>query len=109
MDDREKLIKLLKSNQEILNAAGVSATATLRLADHLLANGVAVRVQNEPLTNADRIRSMSDEELAKFINDSIACDHCIHDGHCNEFDNYQKCLEGVLKRLRQPVEGDLGR
>ena len=60
--------------------------------------------EDKPMTNADRIRFMSDEELAKFINDSIACDHCIHDGHCNEFDNYQKCLEGVLKRLRQPVE-----
>jgi hypothetical protein len=24
-------------------------------------------IQNEPMTNADRIRAMSDEELAKFI------------------------------------------
>lgn len=61
-------------------------------------------VDDKPMTNADRVRSMSDEELAKFINDSIACDHCIHDGHCNEFDNYQKCLEGVLNWLRLPVE-----
>ena len=61
------------------------------------------------ITNADRIRFMSDEELSKFINDSIACEHCIYDGRCDEFDNYQKCMEGVLKWLRQPVEGDLGR
>lgn len=61
-------------------------------------------VDDKPMTNADRIRSMSDEELSEFINDSIACDHCIHDSHCNEFDNYQKCLEGVLNWLRLPVE-----
>lgn len=43
MTDREKLIKLLKSNQDVLNAAGTSATATLRLADHLIANGVTMQ------------------------------------------------------------------
>ena len=40
MTDREKLIALLKSNMDVLQAAGISATATLRLADHLIANGV---------------------------------------------------------------------
>lgn len=43
MTDREKLIALLKSNQSVLQAAGTSATATLRLADHLIANGVTVQ------------------------------------------------------------------
>ena len=39
---REKLIELLRSNMNVLKAAGTSATATLRLADNLIANGVIV-------------------------------------------------------------------
>lgn len=46
-DTRRKLIELLRSEPEILAAAGVSATATLRLADHLIACGVTV---GKPLT-----------------------------------------------------------
>lgn len=42
-DTRKKLIELLKSNQNVLQAAGTSATATLRLADHLISNGVTVQ------------------------------------------------------------------
>ena len=42
MTVRNRLIELLKSNQSVLQAAGTSATATLRLADHLIANGVTV-------------------------------------------------------------------
>ena len=40
---REKLIELLKSNHNVLQAAGTSATATLRLADHLISHGVTVQ------------------------------------------------------------------
>jgi hypothetical protein len=53
---REKLIALLKSNQVVLQAAGTSATATLRLADHLIANSVTVQkwipvTERLPLSN----------------------------------------------------------
>lgn len=44
-DIRRKLIELLKSNQDVLQAAGISATATLRLADHLIQNGVTIPVR----------------------------------------------------------------
>ena len=43
MDTREKLIELLKSNMNVLKAAGTSATATLRLADNLIENGVTIQ------------------------------------------------------------------
>ena len=39
---RKKLIELLKSDMNVLKAAGTSATATLRLADNLIANGVTL-------------------------------------------------------------------
>lgn len=48
--------------------------------------------QFKPLTNADRIRSMSDGELAQFLMDSFACslncpayDICDAEGACVEF------------------------
>ena len=43
MSDSEKLIALLKSNQNILRNAGISATGTLRLVDCLVSSDV-VRV-----------------------------------------------------------------
>ena len=39
---RKKLIELLRSDMNVLKAAGTSATATLRLADNLIANGTIV-------------------------------------------------------------------
>lgn len=60
-------------------------------------------------TNADHIRSMSDEELAKFlIHDSenhvyLCCDCCTcgKPGMCTED---TVCTLGVLDWLRQPAE-----
>lgn len=65
-----------------------------------------------PQTNGDRIRSMSDEELAEFVcRNSIntMCD-IICGGWCNAVANLKKsademCKEIVIKWLQQPVEG----
>lgn len=70
MTDREKLIELIGQVQYL---GGLE----LALADHLIANGVTFATDNNVgdkmtptdkdtnvLTNADRIRAMSDEELA---------------------------------------------
>ena len=56
------------------------------------------------LTNADRIRSMSDEELSEFINALTVCDCCSYDGICAEYNNIPKCRKGVLEWLQKPVE-----
>ena len=57
-------------------------------------------------TNADRIRAMSDEELAKAIASKA------YTGACNDFDisydgncchNCEKC-DAIIKWLQQPVE-----
>ena len=60
-----------------------------------------------PMTNADRIRAMTDEELAKFIPDwsytnACKCDQEIYVDCNNECD---KC---VLEWLKQPAEADHG-
>jgi hypothetical protein len=69
--------------------------------------------ENKPLTNADRIRSMSDEELAEYIfglgNGPENCDgHCAYQDDCNaEGFNYntciKACIKGVTDWLKQPV------
>ena len=59
----------------------------------------------EPLTNADRIRAMSDEELAEFL--AIPCQCAVEP----ERDGYRECgndlcLKYLLDWLRQPAEED---
>ena len=56
----------------------------------------------KPPTNADRIRSMTDEELAKFIHEPF-CDNRTHEectiSYCVD------CDQCSLDWLRQPAEG----
>ena len=64
----------------------------------------------EPLTNADRIRAMSDEELMRFLFNEVSnntiCSFCVPtmrtkckcDGHCKN---------GILEWLKQPAEVSL--
>ena len=71
--------------------------------------GIVVECANympkkKPQTNADRIRAMSDEELAEFI--TVAkerCDYCqlaYTEGACTE----TLCEDAMLKWLKQPVK-----
>ena len=63
MDVREKLVELL----DIIIQPGQKTLGDI--ADHLIANGVTVQEckLGAKKTNADRIRSMSDEELAEML------------------------------------------
>ena len=63
--------------------------------------------QQKPQTNADRIRSMTDEELAEFIGDNIDCCICkkeyFHTAVCpgsvtNEMNNCYATWLGWLKQ-----------
>lgn len=53
-------------------------------------------------TNADRIRNMSDEELAEWINDKNACNQCIYkqESECGK----GLCTENILKWLQSEAE-----
>lgn len=62
--------------------------------------------QYEAQSNADRIRSMSDEELAKMLTvgkGAFACFECREtgDGECS-----MKCDERCLDWLQQPAKGE---
>lgn len=67
-------------------------------------NGVSCKVTKKPIaTNADKIRAMSDEELAKYL--SNPCD-CAVDP---ERDGYRECgndlcVKYLLEWLQQPAE-----
>ena len=58
------------------------------------------------MTNADRIRSMSDDELAVFLSSDLKepCDYCqlaVFEGACTE----TLCDDAMMNWLRQPEEG----
>ena len=69
--------------------------------------------KNEPLTNAQKIRAMSDEEIAEYVcRNSIntLCD-IICGGECNAISTLKRsgdwaCKEIVMKWLQQPAEED---
>ena len=56
--------------------------------------------RTEPITNADRIRSMSDEELAKFVDGKLVCPPA---RECSQVCG--DCAACWLQWLQQPVEG----
>lgn len=57
-------------------------------------------VQKRIITNADRIRAMSDEELAAFMSPFAGCKRC--PVGCNRYEN--NCVDIWLDWLRQDVE-----
>ena len=66
-------------------------------------------------TNADRIRAMSDEELAEFLThiNPTNCQDCAfsHGWRCqpdrDDYSDFEKCEEGRKRWLQQPAE-DIG-
>ena len=66
------------------------------------------------LTNADRIRAMSDEELAEFlthINPTNCQDCAFSHGWCcqpdrDDYSDFKKCEEGRKRWLQQPPKGE---
>ena len=67
----------------------------------------------EIITNADRIRAMSDEELAELLCTADWCELCVQvkqDGTCHamELDGplNRYCVTAGLHCLRQPAEGE---
>lgn len=70
--------------------------------------------EDKPKTNADRIRAMSNEELAEFLTDinPTNCQDCAfsHGRRCqpdrDDYSDFEKCEEGRKRWLKQPAEGE---
>ena len=66
----------------------------------------------KPRTNADRIRSMTDEELAEFLAIQPNCLDCefshgwLCDPDRNDYSDTEKCVEGKKRWLKQPCKED---
>ena len=57
------------------------------------------------MTNADRIRSMSDEDLAEQLGlMTTICEFCAKQKNCEDAQDYNCCMEGIFKWLQQPVK-----
>ena len=69
-------------------------------------------VDGKHATNADRVRSMSDEELAEFLThiNPTNCQECAfsHGWSCqpdrDDYSDFEKCEEGRKRWLQQPAE-----
>ena len=58
-------------------------------------------------TNADRIRSMSDEELSAWIASmTTVCECCAEINECESPKCFNKCLDGVEDWREQPPKGE---
>ena len=55
-----------------------------------------------PMSNADRIRAMSDEELCKFLGEYKFCDIC--EEGCDSCTYNEDCNKRLLEWLQQPAE-----
>lgn len=62
-----------------------------------------VRDNFTPRTNADRIREMNDEELAKFLHLLNECECCLIE-MCNEETCYNGCEKGILQWLKSEAK-----
>ena len=103
---RENLMRLLcTANSKATEAeAFENATYAEQLgiqADHLIANGVTFAKDTDVLTNADRIRAMSDEELADWLQ-RLDCMECPAALNC--LNMHKTCNRLLLEWLKQPVE-----
>jgi len=62
-------------------------------------------------TNADRIRAMTDEELAEYLYDrGNGCEYCYgicaYQHECNDFHSQEFCIEQIVKWLNQDYKGE---
>ena len=74
------------------------------------AMSVLENIKQKPMTNADRIRAMSDEELAQALYNGLDAEYCTNDPVCADlFDSddgipEEKCIACALRWLRQPLK-----
>ena len=58
--------------------------------------------KKDPVTNAERIRAMSDEELCKFLGEYKFCDIC--EEGCDSCTYNGDCDKRLLEWLKQPAD-----
>ena len=59
--------------------------------------------KQKPLTHADRIRAMTDEELAEFMANNVGCDDCRFFATCRSAPQDRACADKWLEWLKREV------
>lgn len=72
----------------------------------ILSNMPCERMESRPKTNADRIRSMTDEELADYLAPTFSCYGCPARNYCEKDEAGTDCNALVNGWLKQPYGGD---
>ena len=123
MTDREKLIAMMDAAREYAdfecdkrdgcsccpNDSRNEFCLTPYMVDHLISNGVTFATDNNVggKTNADRIRAMSDEELAGELI-AYRDDWDDYETHVGCFDEWEDALKAEVDWLKQPVKDGEG-
>ena len=117
MTDREKLIELLDHKVDD------DWYTSEEIADHLLANGVRLetkeatsdktsdKTSDDPMTNGDKIRAMSDKELARWLAKTQIANVCealtiAHIPFEQPINMQEETEKECLEWLEQPVEDE---
>lgn len=116
MDVREKLVELLRNSPHLDTVKGYKGNDCTfeQGADWLIAHGVTVQEwisvkdhtpTEASMNNADKIRSMSNEELAAWISGmSTICECCAELNECGSPRGFNRCSHGVEDWLKHPAE-----
>lgn len=66
---------------------------------------MATEMNTKAMKNGDRIRAMTDEELAGFVGTYITCDSCWLRDDCSNYGDIT-CYDNILDWLRSPAESE---
>jgi hypothetical protein len=109
MFDKEKILRLCDEIENALSDAWNSGAIEYELAGHIVsfAKKIAAEITAPPKSNADRIRQMTDEELAEWLlgEANYSCNICIRQNEKSSCYDYS-CEECVAKWLKQEVSED---
>lgn len=106
IDDLQNIVTgTLASICSMADKHGIDRNSMLKYyADMITAFAEVTSIQNYKAnhTNADRIRNMTDEELADWINANNICEQCAYEPEnvCME----EPCTNGILQWLRSEAE-----
>ncbi len=98
-----ELLKRISNHLEFLMDCTIEPSS-VRMQTQKLIDEIQSHIE-APKSNADRIRQMTDEELAEFLdNNGIDCDMCNkHPAQCDH-----ECYCGIVEFLKSEVSEDAG-
>lgn len=109
--DKAKILRLLDEADDIVSALyrqGANKDYKCKSLREKL-KVIAAEITAPPKSNADRIRQMTDEELADFICQISQC--CLNDAGCSMCPIYDGCAQNVMyveTWIKQEVSEDAG-